>query len=217
MANRLIGGIEVIVSDDDRYLQINDISGSDLMEIWEQIKTDYALYEKWICYHNYTKIPFALLDDIGAVLLDDCIETHLIADSLICSDMSGVVRITEDNFDEFAAYHRKCNPDCGAQPERIRRNLSHWGIFALLTNNRITDYIILAMGNPEQAEVFCIQSADSAKCKALITCAAKYAFGTGKKDILYMADDNTIAYQAAISVGFTNTGFYKGYAITNSR
>jgi predicted GNAT family acetyltransferase len=49
----------------------------------------------------------------------------------------------------------------------------------------------------------------------LITFAAKFAFDSGKKEVLYMADENTITHKAALSIGFVNTGFYKGYEIKN--
>jgi hypothetical protein len=217
MINRFIDGIEVIVSDADHYLQINDISGSDLIKIWEVIKNDYTLYEKWICYHNYTEIPYAVLEEIGAALEDDSIETRLNADDFVYTEVFGVVRIKEENFDEFAAYHHKCNPDSGAKPERILRNFSRWGIFVLLSNNKITDYLILSMGNTLQAEIFCVEATDIIKCEKLITFAAKFAFDNGKKEVLYMADENTFAHKTALSVGFVNTGFYKGYEIKRSK
>jgi len=211
---KFINGIEVIVSDTDQYLQINDISGSDLEKIWGIILNDYARYKKWICYHNYTDIPFALLDEIGANLEDDCIEMRLNADDFIYTEVFGVVRINEEDFDEFASYHRKCNPDSGAQPERIQRNLSSWAIFALFSGDKITDYVILFMGNSVQAEIFCVEASDSIKCEKLIAFAAKFAFDSGKKEVLYMADENMITHKAALSAGFAVTGFYKGYEIT---
>ncbi|MCL2416234.1 MAG: hypothetical protein FWD01_05395, partial [Defluviitaleaceae bacterium] len=148
MSKKIINDIEIFVSDIDNYLQINDIGGSDLIKIWEKIKTDYADYDKWICYHNYSDIPFDLLDEIGAVILDDCIETHLTADNFAYSEVDGVVRITEENFDEFAARHMKCNPESGAQPARIKRDFSKWAVFAFLSDNQIADYIIIYIGNP---------------------------------------------------------------------
>lgn len=172
MASKFIDGIEVIVSDVDQYLQINDISSSDLIKIWDHIKTNYPLYEKWICYHNYIEIPFALLDEIGAVLEDDSIELRLSVDGFIRSKFPGIVLITEENFDKFAIYHNKCNPENGANSERIKRNFFHWAIFALFTDNRITDYIILFTGNPNQAEIYCVEASDNVKCKELIASAA---------------------------------------------
>jgi len=217
MASKFIDGIEVIVSDVDQYLQINDISSSDLIKIWDHIKTNYPLYEKWICYHNYIEIPFALLDEIGAVLEDDSIELRLSVDGFIRSKFPGIVLITEENFDKFAIYHNKCNPENGANSERIKRNFFHWAIFALFTDNRITDYIILFTGSPNQAEIYCVEASDNVKCRELITSAANHAFEHGKKEVLFMADENTIEHEQAISIGFVNTGFYKGYEIKQAK
>jgi len=207
-----IDGINVIVDNNEKYFQINDINGSDLSRIWERIKTEYDSYEKWFCYHNYNNIPFELLENIGAVLEDDSIETRLTADNFIISDIYGVIRVLEENFDKFAEYHIKCNPQCGARSERIKRDFSRWGIFALLVNNVITDYIIIFTGHPV-AEIFCIEASDGDKCNALISFACKYAFDNGNIEILYMADENTVSHKVALSVGFINTGFYKGYEI----
>jgi hypothetical protein len=213
MATVIIDGIEVIVSDIDRYLQINDINGSDLSKIWEQIKIDYESYEKWICYHNYNEIPFTVLEEIGAVLEDDSIETRLTVRSFSYSEVSAVIRVEDERFDEFAAYHNQCNPENGAKSELIKRNPSHWAVFALLTNNRITDYIVLATGNLAQAEIFCVEASDSAKCEQLIKVAAKHALDIGKKEVLHMVDENSITHKVSLSVGFTITGFYKGYRV----
>jgi len=206
-------GIEVIVSDVDRYLQINDVSGMDLAEICEQIKSDYSSYEKWICYHNYADIPFELLEEMGTVIEDNSIEMRLTANDFINFGASDVVQITMEELDDFAAYHNKCNPDNGANSERIKRNFSNWGIFALFADNKISDYVIIAMGNPNQAEIFCVESSDKNKCEKLISFATKHAFDSGKREVLFMADENTIAYKVALSGGFCVTGFYKGYRI----
>jgi len=216
MAKVLIDGIEATVSDTDQYFQINEISGSDLTWIWEQIKTDYASYEKWFCYHNVAEIPFALLDEIGAVLEDDSIIMRLSYDNFIFSEVSGVVRITEKVFDDFAAYHNKCNPDM-VTSEQIKRNLSEWGIFVLLSGKQITAYTLIFTRYLEEAEIFCVEAPDIVSSKALVTTAVKYAFDNGNKKILFMADENTDAHKTALSIGFASEGFYKGYRIKRSK
>ena len=76
---------------------------------------------------------------------------------------------------------------------------------------------MLAAGNPVLAEIFCIEASNINKCKELITFAAKCAFDNGQTEILFMADENTISHRAALSVGFINTGFYKGYMIQQAK
>ena len=200
-------------NDDDRYLQINDVSGADLAEMWGDIKLNYATYEKWICYHNYLDIPDAVLSKLGATLEDDSVEMRLAVGGINKSETSGVVQITEDNFNEFAILHAKRNPENGANSERIRRNFSRWGIFVMLVDNKISDYIVIFIGHPAQAEIFCVEASSIETGKKLIAFAAKYAFDNAKNEVLFMADEGTIPYDAALAIGFNITGFYKGFRV----
>lgn len=207
-----IDGIEVVVEDTDRYLQINDICGADLGRIWEQIKTDYRRYDRWFCYHN-TEVPNAVLNEIGAVLADDNIEMHMTVGKLCDHITPDAVRLKDEDFNEFAVIHDQLNPEMYWSSERIGRDLSRWGIFILRSDNRIVGYILLSMWNPVQSEIYCIVASDKIQNEILIVSAVKYAFDNNKNDVLYMADKNTIAQKAASTVGFITTGFYKGYRV----
>ena len=211
-----IDGIEVFVEDNDQYLQINDICDADLSRIWGKIKIDYASYDKWLCYHN-TKIPLALLDEIGAVLKDDNIEMRLANNNFNYSEIFGIVRITDENFDEFSVYHNETNPEMYWTSERIRRDLSRWGIFSLQPDTDTAAYILLSMWDSVQSEIYCVEASDRSQCEDLIAYAAKYAFDNSKAEILYMADIDSIGLKAAKAVGFTVTGVYKGYMIKRSK
>ena len=217
MPNIFIDDVEVIVSDIDQYMQINDISGADLARIWPHIKELYDGYEKWICYRNYDSIPHALLKDLGGVLEDDCIETILTNTELSCLYEHSITQITEENLEAFTAYHDKCNPNNGAKSAIIRRNLSRWGIFAVIADGRVTDYTIISMGGEATAEIYCIEASDYDTCVSLVQYASKYAFDGGKKDVLYMASANTTAHKAVKQVGFVDTGVYMGYELRRSR
>ena len=209
-------GIELFIEDADGYLQINDVGGDDLSRIWARLKTGYSGYDKWFCYHN-TEVPYNALGGIGASLKDDCIEMRLSADGFQATDMVDVIQITEDNYDEFAAYHDQRHPDMYWTSERIRRDLSRWGIFVLREDDQIVGCLLLAMGDPICAEVFCADAADGGQCERLLRYAAGFAFRGGKKETLYMADANTIGRQGALAAGFAVTGFYKGYQIERAR
>jgi len=211
----IMQGIEILVEDCDHYLQINDISSTDLRIIWEQIKTEYPNYEKWFCFRN-TDVPIALLDELGAVIEDDCTQMRLFPDKLIHSASFDIERVTNETFNEFAALHDARITNMYWTGERLGRDISKWGIFCLRHNKRITDYLIMSMRDPYEAEIFCVEASDGIKCKELIAFAAKFAFDNGKNNVLYMSDDNVI-YDAALSVGFAVTGFYKGYGIKPSR
>ena len=146
----IINGIEVIVEDSDNYLQINDISGKDLSTIWEQIETKYADYDKWLCFRN-TDIPLALLDEMGAVLEDDCTQMFLYPDKLNYSGALNAEKITDETFCEFAAFHDQSISNMYWTGERLGWDLSKWGIFCLRFDKRISDYTIMSMRHPTEA------------------------------------------------------------------
>lgn len=212
MTNVTLDGIEVFLEDNDKYLQINDITGADLSRIWEHISREYADYDKWFCYHN-TDAPITFLTGIGAVLKDDCIEMHLTADKLVNSVGSDIINVDTEYFDEFAALHDRNNPEMYWTSERIERDRRRWSIFAAQANNRILGYILLETGNIEFDEIYCVYAFDEAQHEALIAYAAKQSFDCGKREVLYMADENSIGKRTALSVGFTVTGFYRGYKV----
>ena len=157
-----------------------------------------------------TMPPYEFLDEIGAVLIDDNVEMRLTPEDFIASDTHGVSRLVETDFSAFAVYHDKRNPDMYWTSERIKNEVSRWGIF-LLSDKQIIGYILLAMWDMEQAEIFVVTAADGIQYKAMITASVMYAFSNGRNSILFMADKNTIEYEAALAVGFKATGQYKGY------
>ncbi|MCL2406562.1 MAG: hypothetical protein FWC95_01400 [Defluviitaleaceae bacterium] len=204
-----IQDIEIYIVEADRYLQFNDISGDDLYKVWTQIKTNYAGYEKWVCYHDYKNIPYDLLAELGAVLEDDCTAMRLYPHNAKYTD-TGAEQISSETFAEFAAIHDAKNTGIHWTGERLKRELPRWGIFCLREGGIITDYIIMSMRHPEEAEIFIVVASDIYKRKALISSAAKYAFDNGRTNVLYMVDEDT-QEQSASDVGFIVTGFYKGY------
>lgn len=209
-----INGIEAFIVDAEQYLQIDDISSADLRMIWEKLETDYASYEKWFCFHN-VEIPISLMDELGAVLEDDCIQMFLYADKISNSNTLGVEQVTDKSFGEFATIHDKRRTDMYWTGERLLRELSNWGIFCLRSGGQISDYLIMSMRHVTQAEIFCVEASDINRRKNLITFAAKYAFDNGKSEVLYMVD-NDEERALASSVGFTVTGFYKGYKVNHA-
>ena len=210
-----INGIDALVEDADQYLQINDISESDFPVIWDKLNTDYIGYDKWFCFRN-VKIPIALLDELGAVLEDDCIQMLLYHDKINESEIIGVEQVTDESFLEFAAIHDGCRTDMYWTGERLLRELSRWGIFCLRCNGQISDYIVMSMRDSTQAEIFCVEASDINKRIKLITSATKYAFNNDKTEVLYMVDSDA-ERESALAVGFTVTGFYKGYKVERAK
>lgn len=206
-----VNNIEVLVEDHDRYLQVNDIGEAALRELWPRLEAGYATYDKWLCFRN-VDVPIAFLNTVGAALEDDCIQARLYADKLIKFDISTVERITDNTFNEFAAVHDARITDMYWTSERLGRDLSKWGIFCLRADGAISGYTIMSMRDPHEAEIFCMEAFDMAAMQKLFAATAGYAFDNGKTEVLYMAD-TPLTHDAALSVGFAVTGFYKGYKI----
>jgi hypothetical protein len=208
-----IDGIMVFVEDSDHYLQIDDICDADFKRIWQHLKNDYVNYDKWFCYHNMECPSEILTGELGAVLEDDNIETRLTSLDFNKYDDYGIMRVTDENFAEFAVYHDELHPEMYWTSERLKRDLSRWGIFILQVDNKIAGYIILSIRDA-LAEIFCAETSNSIQRETLIAYASKFAFDNGKDEVLFMVDKNSIDYKAALSVGFNVTGFYKGYKIS---
>ena len=147
--------------------------------------------------------------------MDDSVEMRLTHKYFQVSDMSHIVQITEIDFDIFAALHDKRNSEMYWTSERIWQDLTRWGIFGLWSEGQIAGYILIAMWNPVQAEIFYIETIELTQGEALITAASAFAFEKGKNEVLYMADENTIGYKAALTIGYRVTGYYQGYEVKN--
>ena len=210
-----VNGIEVQVEHADHYLQMNDLCAAELGSVWAALEAQYADYEKLLCYHQ-PEIPEAMLAEMGAVLVDDCIEMRADAERFADAQAHGVVRVGEQTFAAWAAHHDQCHQDMYWTGERIGRDLSRWAIFALWANERMAGYLLLAMWHPGEAEIFCVVAADSAQAEALLTAAARFASQSARTTVLYMADRQSVSEKAAASVGFAATGIYKAYKIEAS-
>ena len=216
MIKTKFAGHEIFVEESEHYLQANDISITDINVLWEQMKIYYENYDVMFCYHN-TKVPVGFMSIIGAVLVDDCVEMRLAEKYFKVSDIYNVVQVTEIDFEAFAAFHDERNPEMYWTSERIKKDLNRWGIFMLSSGSQIASYILIAMWNPTQAEIFCVETTEHIQGEALIAAASAFAFEKGKTEVLYMADENTIAHKAALAIGFHITGYYQGYEIKSRK
>ncbi|MCL2030747.1 MAG: hypothetical protein FWG93_04310 [Oscillospiraceae bacterium] len=211
MKKTTIAGIEVFLEESERYIQVNDADENAMNALREELDRDYPAYTLVFCYHN-TEPPAACLESVHAVLADDCVELRLFPENLTAH--TGIIpeRVSEARFAEFAAFHDRHNPDLYWTSRRIARDLSRWGIFTVRTDGRLAGYIVLAVWDPLQAEIFCLFARTAAQKEALLRTAAAYAFGLGIPQVLLMADTLADHEEAASAAGFRPTGgFYKGY------
>lgn len=207
-----INDIPILVDEAAKYIQLNGICDFD-SDFMDCISARYAGYEVFFCYHN-TVPPEQFLDAAGAALVDDCIEMRLTGVSTPAAAIAhGVTPLDEASIDEFCALHDSRCPDMYWTGSRIRADMSRWGIFVIKDHNRITGYIMMAIWNPVEAEIFHVEAANTIQGSALIISAVEYAFSISRREVLFMVDKDSVQQQMALSAGFCVTGYYQGFAV----
>jgi len=235
MTHEIINGVEILFEPTENYLQVNDATEEDLRNMWQRLVEKFPGSEAVFCFRN-VPVPTNYLAEIGATLLDDSIETRLSVTDFerhanIGATPNGIAEdgtethevtlITPENFDAFAKAHDTTNPEMYWTSRRIRERMDMWRIFACTSNDTVTDYVMLMQPPPEAhafSEIFCCQTKEISKARALLTAAALSSFSSGTDEILYMIDkDEEICKNATVSIGFRECGFYQGYKVTLPR
>jgi len=208
-----IAGIEIAVLDEtERYIQINDKNESELRNLWPHIAPNYPGFEVTFCFRN-CEVPMGFVNEIGARLLDDCIEMRVPSVEIALPPLPLLTQVTEENFDTFAAYHDvKILPDFYWTSKRIKQKLGNWCIFMSQVGGQINGYIMATM-RPWEAEIYCIDTPDIATGKTLASAIIAEAFKAGIPEILYMVDYDSREKEIALELGFSIKGYYKGYTI----
>lgn len=212
--------IEILVSREDNYLQVNNLD--EISDVWEYLKKDFAGFEVMFCYQN-SSVPVDFLNKINAKLLDDAIEMRvtpgeltrfLKADPTIMpgdEDKSfDILLVDKENFSDFAWFHDASNPDMYWTSKRIGEKMEMWRIFVYVNPELIVGQVMV-MNNFEIASV---TSKDEMHSKRLITIAATDAFSQGSTQVVYLINKtDTLNQLAAKSVGFVECGFYKSFKV----
>ncbi|MCL2405074.1 MAG: hypothetical protein FWC92_05960 [Defluviitaleaceae bacterium] len=216
----IINGIEVFVEESESYIQINDINQKDLAGIWEPLTTRYPGYEVTLCFRDMPP-PTEALAAIGAEVLEDCIAMKVTQHEYKPCDSHEIKPLTKADYAGFAELHDKLNPppDMYWTSQRILQKWDIWRIFVVYENGNITGYALirLDMGDSALGEIFGVESDNPAHRVALFSAVVECAFENGKSTVLRMVDrDNSRGeYEAALAVGFRETGYYIGYIVRN--
>ena len=199
--------MKLIVTEDAKHLQVNEFYADDpgdLRDIWQKLREKYLGYEIDFCYHN-CHVPVEFMSEIGAEVLESCLETRLFQDNIISVNGLELTTVTESNFDMFATLHDKLEGMFWTS-ERIKRDLSLWLIYMHNEN-----YVLMRLGN-ETAEIYALEAADQHIREALLSQAAEYAFKLKKENLLYMIDEDAASELEMVqSLGFAVCGKYIAY------
>jgi len=148
----------------------------------------------------------------GYVLEDACCDLRCgISDSMAQWAEGGVLRVTEEQFDEYAAFHDAHFPDIYWNAERLRSAQRDWRIFARRDGGQIGAGVFLRIYD-DLAEIFglCIQDRESGTKLLRHALGAVRAENTAVKTIVFLTDESDeTALAAAQECGFRCAGHYR--------
>ena len=199
---------DIFAEETEKHLQVNDFypeCPEDCFSFWRGLQDRYEGYEVDFCYHNH-EAPIAFLKEIGASLLESCVEARLTQENFTLVYGLEATLVSNGNLAEFVAMHDKVNHEMYWTGERISRDLSQWRIYMCGKA-----YVMMSIWG-DIAEIFALEATNAKEGAALLSTVAAFAFETGKTAVLMMVDDNTpIQLEAARLVGFAECGRYRNY------
>lgn len=223
-AGRLIAAINLMVEQDNKYLQTNGIyAKTDLPFVYRELTAYLAeRYRGFVFFSGYPKEnedAIRIMQSMGAECVDSSVTLHLNPrDYTACPTDRLVQALDPARFDAFAAFHDACNADIYWSSARIKEALDKWKIYVIANENRIIGYILYAIWNASEAEIYCASVDEAYRADetflALLSGTVPDIFLIGKKRILYMVDDNAaMELAAALRVGFREKGHYRCFKI----
>lgn len=208
----VVEGLEILVSPEEQYIQVYDIEAKDAEKLWERVKQDYPGFVVDFCFNN-TVAPIHFLKEVQAEVLDDCIETRLIKKDMVELQVEKAPALREEDFEIFADFHDKRNPEMAWSSEKLKNDLANWRIFAQSLRGEIAGYSLMRTDGALYWDIYGVE-ADALEDKvALIAAAVKCAFETNPEaEVVFMVDrENYLELGAALHLGFRRAGYYISY------
>jgi hypothetical protein len=218
--------LQIIHEPNDNYVEVKNCS----FERKEAFQTFYSeLKEKYPgCTFDFvyteTDAPEELMHEIGAELIDSCVEMRLteaeehgpvescaVSAACVANTACAVEPVTPATFDVFAEIHDRKNPDMYWTSARIKADMARWRIY------RADDgYILLGIWDAA-AEVYALEAADIPAKASLLRQACTFAFRINKTGVVWMVDeDKPEEIKMAEVMGFVRTGGYRCYRVGNT-
>jgi hypothetical protein len=204
--------VEIIPNEKEKYLQINELefdNNLDYHNFWRDIQSQYAGYKIDFCYHN-CNVPTEFMKEIGAILLDSCIESRLQHDDFrpVYGKKEGMF-VTDKTFNVFKSLHDKLSQGVYWTSERIGRDMSCWSIYV-----RDNSYVLMSLWG-DTPDIYNLVATNADDGAILLSAVTEYAFEMGKNSILFMIDDDSPEHlEAARSIGFLTCGEYIAYRLS---
>ena len=209
----MIPHMKLFVTETEKHLQIDEFHANNIADLriyWQNIRDKYMGYDADFCYHgeHVSHIPEEFLSEIGAEILESCIETRLFQKNFIPTDKLDLIPVDEANFASFALLHDKVQGMYWTS-ERLKKDLTPWLIYMYGDS-----YVLMRLGKGEFAEIYALEAADMHVKKALLSQAAEYAFKMNKANVLWQIDDDAHAdLELSQALGFEVCGTYVAYSV----
>jgi hypothetical protein len=157
-----IQGVEVLLEEAEKYIQINDIGEGDLLAVWEPLRLRYPGFEVNLCFRD-VPVPENALAAIGAEVLEDCLKMYVTQGEHVPHESPDISLLTKADFGGFAALHDTL-PDMWWTSRRIWEKWEGWHIPVLREKGNIIGYaMLMVMGRTRHlGEVFAVEAADPA-------------------------------------------------------
>lgn len=212
MEEIIFGQTKCYIISSEKYLQINDATDS-IKQDWDKIRTAYPDFHVAFSFTTHRTsaiqldIPLKFLQQIGAKLVDDCVEIRLSKQDFKAYDTEKVFPVTKNNFSDFAKRHDQLEPDMYWNSQRIKETLPAWTIFVSADKS-----YIMARLNDELPEIYDLQAPNPQTQKNLLSALAKITFDKGKSQLLFMVDRKE-NLSALTEIGFQAKGYYQCWTI----
>ena len=133
------------------------------------------------------------------------------------AEVSGVRPVTEENFEEFAAIHRRVQGEMYWNCERIRKAMADWHLFITGTGDEAGEVILTGFGSNEHQEIFALVFADgkyrAEPFRALLTAALHLLKEKGTRWLTFFVDVGGPEKEVLDKMGFRCVGEFQAYRV----
>ena len=127
-------------------------------------------------------------------------------------DSPDVRRVTAENFEDFAAVHRRIESDMYWNCDRVRETLDDWAIFVTGEGDTAGEVLMTDKGDDYQ-EIFALEFADESAFRKLLTAALNH-LKTCKMKYLTFFVDSSEEGKILTELGFQLVGGYVCHRLT---
>lgn len=220
----LVGVLNLQVKKEDLYLQslggifakqdFNDVA----KQFIEYLKVQYPNFKMYFGYPTENQVAITFLEKIEAELLDACLTMELKKEDFVrVSPRYEVIMLSNERYEEYAAFHDNHNPNMYWNSKRIFEHLDIWNIYVVIEHQKIIGSIFIRM-NGSDSEIFGLSIDKAYKNQNLeldlLSISLEDCFSQNIECLLFFVnEDDQNQIDATLEVGFKQIDTYRCYKI----